>query len=80
MIPGKGKIYLESASVEYSKNIDVGNSGEEHDSEYEGDEHEGEDSDDAIECEQEGEHEGNNEGCVFSFSFSGDLLTITRRE
>ena len=32
---------------------------------------------DDIECEQEGEHEGENEGCIFSLSFSGDMLTIS---
>ncbi|MFC2085513.1 hypothetical protein ACFLS9_10675 [Bacteroidota bacterium] len=61
---GKGTIYWISAGIEFSKTIDVGNV-------------EGE-SDDDIECEQEGEYEGENEGCLFSFTFSGDGLTISK--
>ena len=68
--PGIGKIYWVSDGIDYSKNIEVGSSE---------DENEGEDADDNIECEQEGEHEGENEGCVYSFSFSGDALTIAKR-
>jgi len=37
----------------------------------------GDSSIDDIECEQEGEHEGENIGCLFSLSFSGDVLTIS---
>ena len=66
LLPGEGTIYWVSAGVEYSKNINVRNSRIE-------------DSDNDIECEQEGEHEGENEGCVFSFSFSGDALSISNR-
>jgi len=33
---------------------------------------------DDIDCEQEGEHEGENEGCLFSLSFSGDTLIIVK--
>ena len=61
--PGRGDIYWVSSGVEYSRSIDVGNVEE--------------NSEDGIECEQEGEHEGENEGCLFSFSFSGDMLTIS---
>ena len=61
---GKGTIYWVSSGVEYSRTIDVGNV-------------EGE-SDDGIECEQEGEYEGENEGCLFSFTFSGDGLSISK--
>jgi hypothetical protein len=60
---GEGTIYWISSGVEYSRTIDVG------DVEAE--------SDDDIECEQEGEYEGENEGCLFSFTFSGDKLTIS---
>lgn len=67
---GKGKIYWISDGVEYSKEITIGDS--------EGD-HEGEDTDDDVDCEHEGEHEGESEGCVFSFSYSGDVLTIAKR-
>lgn len=62
---GKGTIYWISTGVEYSRTIDVGNV-------------EGE-SEDGIECEQEGEHEGENEGCLFSFTFSGAGLTISKK-
>lgn len=68
--PGMGKIYWVSEGVDYSKNIEVGSSE---------DGNESEESDNNVECEQEGEHEGENEGCIFSFSFSGDALTITKR-
>ncbi len=67
---GKGRIYWVSNGVEYFKDIKVGDSDSEH---------EGENSDDDIECEQEGENEGENEGCVFTFSFSGNALTIVKR-
>ena len=61
---GKGTIYWISSGKEYSRTIDVGNV-------------EGE-SEDGIECEQEGEHKGENEGCLFSFTFSGNGLSITK--
>ena len=60
---GEGTIYWISSGVEYSRTIDVGDVEEE--------------SDEDIECEQEGEHEGENEGCLFTFTFSGDELTIS---
>jgi len=63
LLPGEGIVYWVSAGKEYSQNINVGNS-------------DNENSDDSIECEQEGEYEGENEGCVFSFSFTGDALTM----
>ena len=66
LLPGEGSIYWVSAGVEYSKNINVVNSGIE-------------DSENDNDCEQEGEHEGENEGCVFSFSFSGNSLSISNR-
>jgi len=63
LTPGKGTISWVSSGVTYSKDINVKSSGIE-------------DSENDIECEQEGEYEGENEGCVFSFSFSGNTLAI----
>ena len=64
--PGTGTISWKSSGVKYSETITVKRSGIE-------------DSEDDVECEQEGEHEGENEGCVFSFAFSGDELSISKR-
>ena len=61
---GKATIYWTSKEIEYSRSVNIG------------DVEEG--SDDNIECEQEGENEGENEGCLFSFTFSGDQLTISK--
>jgi len=66
LVPGEGTISWESEGVMYSKTINVRNSGIE-------------DSENDIECEQEGEHEGENEGCVFSFSYSGNELSISNQ-
>lgn len=63
---GEGTIYWKSGGKEYSKTVNIGESGIE-------------DADDDVECEQEGEHEGENEGCVFYFSFSGNELMIGNR-
>ncbi|MEO6347803.1 MAG: hypothetical protein ABIO60_07820 [Aquaticitalea sp.] len=61
---GTGTISWKSAGVEHSETINVRDSGIE-------------DSDDNVECEQEGEHEGDNVGCLFSLSISEDALLIT---
>ena len=67
---GSGTVYWVSSGVEYSRDIEIG------DSEHE---NQGEEPGADIECEQEGEHEGENEGCVFSFLFSKDMLAISKR-
>ena len=65
LLPGEGIVYWESAGVEYSKKMTVSTSGIR-------------DAENDLECEQEGENEGENEACVFSFSFSGDALSISK--
>lgn len=62
--PGQGTVYWTSSGTEYSRTIDIGGIEE--------------GVDDNVECEQEGEHEGENEGCLFSFTFSGDQLSISK--
>lgn len=63
LTPGVGRVYWTSAGVPYSQSLNIGT------------EDPGEDQD--VQCEQEGEHEGDNEGCTLAFAFSGPNLSIS---
>ena len=62
---GEGTISWKSAGVEHSKTIFINDSGIE-------------DAEHDMECEQDGNYDGDNEACVFSFSFSGNTLSISK--
>ena len=59
---GKGTISWVSDGVEHSTTVDIGGVEE--------------GAGDDVVCEQEGEYQGENVGCVLQFSFSGDKLSI----
>ena len=63
---GQGTVYWTNSGTGYSRALNVGFSG-------------GGEGDD-VECEQEGEHEGENAGCMFALDFVGDTLSIHRIE